>query len=234
LSKDLSQVQYGTQIDTQPFGFADEFADNPEPRVPVVLLLDTSGSMQGEPINNLNDGIRALKDELMADPLAHKRVEISIVTFGPVQQQNAFVTADTWQPPRLTCTGDTPMGSAIVEALRIVEDRKRQYQAAGASYYRPWIFMITDGAPTDDWHSAAQMLKEAATSRKVAFFAFAVEGADMATLRAISPREPQKLKGLKFRELFVWLSNSLGAVSRSSPTQERLALPPPSGSWLEL
>ncbi|MBO9633495.1 MAG: hypothetical protein J7578_10300, partial [Chitinophagaceae bacterium] len=66
-----------------PFG-SESFADNPEPRCPCVLLLDTSGSMSGKPIAQLNEGIQTLKKELLADPLASKRVEIAVVTFGPV------------------------------------------------------------------------------------------------------------------------------------------------------
>jgi uncharacterized protein YegL len=234
MSKDYSQQNYGTAPDTQPFGFAEEFMDNPEPRCPCVLLLDTSGSMQGNPIDQLNAGLQAFKSDLMADSLARKRVEISIVTFGPVQQHNQFQSAEIFVPPHLVCTGDTPMGAAIAEGLRIVEARKRDYQVAGVSYYRPWIFLITDGSPTDEWASAAAQLKEAVAARKLAFFAVGVQDANMATLGQISPRKPLALKGLMFRELFGWLSNSLGAVSRSSPSQEVLALPPPSSDWSQV
>jgi uncharacterized protein YegL len=234
MSKDFTQVTYGTSPDTQPFGFADDFADNPEPRCPCVLLLDTSGSMHGERIDQLNAGIAAFKQELMTDSLAVKRVEISIVTFGPVHQRNTFQTADVFHAPQLSTTGDTPMGAAILEALRIVEERKRDYQLAGVAYYRPWIFMITDGGPTDEWQTASRQLKEAVSAKKLAFFAVAVQGADIERLTQISPRKPLILKGLMFRELFSWLSNSLGAVSRSSPSQERLLLPPPSSDWSEL
>jgi Mg-chelatase subunit ChlD len=57
-----------------------EFAENPEPRCPCVLLLDTSGSMQGDPIKALNQGLQAFKDDLMRDPLASRRVELAVVT----------------------------------------------------------------------------------------------------------------------------------------------------------
>jgi uncharacterized protein YegL len=230
---DYTQKAYGTPS-TQPFGFADEFADNPEPRCPCVLLLDTSGSMQGEPIDQLNAGIATFKNELMQDSLAVKRVEVAIITFGPVQVQTRFTTADNFHPPHLHVTGDTPMGAAISEALRLIEERKRDYQLAGQTYYRPWIFMITDGGPTDEWQRAAQELRVAHDQKKVAFFSVAVQGADLDRLSQISPRKPLQLKGLMFRELFAWLSNSLGAVSRSSPGQATLALPPPSSEWSQL
>jgi uncharacterized protein YegL len=235
MTKDYTQVPYSDVPDTQPFGFADEFVENAEPRCPCVLLLDTSGSMHGDPINQLNAGLASFKEELMADSLAAKRVEVSIVTFGPVQVHNPFQTADAFQPATLSAGGDTPMGAAIAEAIRLVEERKRAYTAGGVSYYRPWIFLITDGGPTDAWQQAAAALRTAVDQRKLAFFAVAVEGADMNRLTQISPRKPLMLRGLRFRELFSWLSNSLGAVSRSSPKQEdTLMLPPPSSDWTRL
>jgi uncharacterized protein YegL len=190
--------------------------------------------MSGDPINQLNAGLASFKEELMADGLAVKRVEISVITFGPVQVHNSFQTADVFQPPILQANGDTPMGSAIAEALRLIEERKSEYTSAGVSHYRPWVFMITDGEPTDQWREAAAALRNGTEQKKLAFFAVAVEGANLARLAEISPRKPLMLKGLHFRELFRWLSNSLGAVSRSSPTQETLSLPPPSSDWSQL
>jgi len=210
-----------------------EFADNPEQRCPCLLLLDTSGSMDGDPIAELNEGIRAFKSELMADSLAAKRVEVAIVTFGPVRLAQDFVTAESFRPTSLSVTGDTPMGAAIVEGLEQVEQRKELYKQHGVPYNRPWVFLITDGAPTDSIHFAAQLVRDGVEKKKFAFFAVGVEGADMDTLAKISPRKPLKLQGLKFRELFQWLSSSLGSASRSSPTTETLALPPPS-DWAEL
>ncbi len=124
-----------------------EFADNPEPRCPCVLLLDTSKSMTGKPIQALNDGLLAFHDDLVKDPLARRRVEVAVVTFGgaPRVVQN-FVTVDDFPTPILSAGGATPMGGGIHQALDLLEARKAQYQAHGVSYYRPWVFLITDGA----------------------------------------------------------------------------------------
>jgi uncharacterized protein YegL len=217
--------------DQIPFAYPD-LVSNPEPRCPCLLLLDTSGSMSGRPIEELNQGLRVFKEELTSDDMAMQRVEVAVMTFGPVQIISDFQTADLFQPPTLAPTGDTPMGAAIPQGLEMLEARKNIYKQAGVSYYRPWVFLITDGAPTDSWQHAATMVRAGDSDERKAFsfFAVAVEGADMTKLTAIcSPnRPPVKLKGLSFRELFRWLSSSLGGVARSQPGQ-MVALPAPTG-----
>lgn len=196
---------------------------NPEPRCPCVLLLDISGSMSGTPIKELNDGLRVFQTNLLDDDVAMLRVEVSVITFGgSVAIPQDFVTADQFQPPELIASGDTPMGSAINVALDQLESRKQGYRSAGFSYYRPWIFLITDGAPTDGdiWRSAGKRVHEAEAAKHVAFFAVGVEGANMDVLRQITPRQPLELAGLNFREMFVWLSNSLSTASHAEPDEE--------------
>lgn len=236
-----------------------EFVDNPEPRCPCVLLLDTSGSMKDEkkvalglspvqrltndllptriirPIDELNAGLIAFRNELLSDELAVKRVEISLVTFGPVRRLTDFQSPDVFRPPQLTAEGDTPIGAAIEKAIELINERKIAYKQNGISYYRPWIFLISDGEPTDYWQRAADLVQAGERAKAFAFFAVGVEGAKFDILSRISMRQPLRLNGLRFRDMFMWLSASLSSVSRSIPGDE-LALKNPAApdGWASL
>jgi uncharacterized protein YegL len=240
-----------------------EFAENPEPRCPVVLVLDTSGSMQGTAINELNEGLRAFAAAIQADRLASLRVEVAVIAFGgkvraldvrgegdgeskeiaefnpfglairpkvnevPFDARQAFVTADQFMPPALDANGETPLGEAVSRALALLRERKEIYKQNGLDYFRPWIFTITDGRPTDrGWEAVAEQVRQEEARKGVIFYSVGVEGADLETLSRFSAsRPPLKLKGLAFNELFTWLSKSLSAIAHSRPG-EQTPLPP--------
>jgi uncharacterized protein YegL len=225
--------------------------DNRDPRVACVLLLDTSSSMairNGEsvplPIDQLNEGYEALREALSEDPLARKRTEIAVVTFGGTAQIAVpFTEGRDLKPSTFTAGGGTPMGAALDLGLDQILARKRTYKEAGLEYFRPWLFVITDGAPTDGdrFTSAATRLRGVEKQKGVTVFAVGVEGADMTTLAQLSAvRQPLMLDGLKFIEMFEWLSASMSVVSQSSPgasdkqianneQEEQNPLPSPAG-----
>jgi uncharacterized protein YegL len=211
-------------MDQKPFGdFGDSaaFVDNPEPRVASVLVLDVSGSMNGAPIAELNEGLRTYQQELLEDSLATKRVEVAIVTFGAtVETKLPFTEAGHFHPPHLEASGPTPMGEALNLAIDLVEDRKRLYRENGVMYYRPWIFLITDGDPTDDWRTVVPRVQSGEEQKSFMLFAVGTGDANFDTLKQIVTRKPLQLKGTRFRDLFKWLSNSQRSVSRSTPGED--------------
>ncbi|HEY9826015.1 MAG TPA: VWA domain-containing protein [Stenomitos sp.] len=207
-----------------------EFVENPENRCPVILLVDTSSSMAGAAIEALNEGLKTFREAILQDEQAALRVDVAVVSFGPVELIQDFVTIDQLIPPHLMAHGLTPMGEAINYALDLLETRKTTYRNNGIQYYRPWVFLITDGAPNpgSPWQIAAQRIRDAEQQRKLSFFAVGVQGADMNTLQQIAPpaRPPLMLNGLDFRSMFLWLSDSMVRVSTSTVGGDMVALPP--------
>jgi uncharacterized protein YegL len=207
-----------------------EFAENPEPRVPCVLLLDTSISMEGAPIKSLNAGLATFRSNLLEDPVAMKRVEIAIVTFDSTATVlQDFVTVGNFNAPSIsTLRPATCMCAGIDKALEVLQERKALYRQNGIAYYQPWLFVITDGQPTESANiieAASRRVKEEETNKKLAFFAIGVEGANMEILRSFSLRPPAKMAGLNFTSLFVWLSASMQRLS-ASKAGEKTSLPP--------
>ena len=202
--------------------------DNTSQRLPCVLVLDGSGSMSGQPINELNAGLKVLESELKNDPVAAQRVQLYIIRVGG--GDNAEVLCDwtdamDFVAPEVSANGRTPLGDGVTKALKAIEDQKRNYRAHQIPYNRPWLFIITDGSPTEhDWKRHADAAREAEKSGKVVIFAIGTNGADFICLEQFSTRKAMQLKGLAFKELFVWLSQSASVGSKAA-IDETMQLP---------
>lgn len=202
--------------------------DNPATRCPVMLLLDISGSMEGQPIEELNRGIRKFIDETQRDEIARFAVEFACVTFGGegAEVECPFTNLSDIRPeqvPDFQASGVTPMGEAMTLGLRQLAERKQYLKQQDIPYYQPWMVLMTDGAPTDDISPAADQIRQLAAARKISFFAVGIgDGVDMDMLTKICPdnRPPKRLAGLEFGAFFEWLSQSVGAVSRSQPGEK--------------
>ncbi|MDM8561134.1 VWA domain-containing protein [Candidatus Parabeggiatoa sp. HSG14] len=213
----------------------DELTENPTARVPVCLVLDTSSSMSGNPIKELNAGVSLFFDAIKEDEVARYSAEIAIVTFGmSVEKLLDFCSIDKQRVPTLKANGYTPMGEGVNFALDLLEQRKTEYSTVGVDYYQPWMVLMTDGQPTDDIIMASQRTKKLVENRKLTIFPIGIgPNADLTTLAKFSPREqPVRLKGLNFRAFFEWLSQSVAKTSQSMPG-EKVDLPPIQG-WATL
>ena len=201
-----------------------DLVDNPTARVPVCLCLDTSGSMVGAPISELNAGVKAFYDAIKDDEIALYAAEISIVTFGGgvnciedfsnIERQNIS--------HKLSATGGTPMGEAVNTALDLLEKRKQEYKDKGVDYFQPWLVLMTDGQPNGsmaELERAISRTNSLINSKNLTIFPIGIgSDADMDVLKRFSPkRKPLRLKGLKFREFFLWLSRSVSQTSQSIP-----------------
>lgn len=197
-----------------------ELVENPTPRIPICLVLDVSGSMAGAPIQELQEGVHAFFDAIRQDEIAQYSAEISIVTFGDSARKILdFIAIERQVVPELSIEGITNMGEGIILALDLLEARKTEYRNAGVDYYQPWMVLMTDGQPTDSIDIASRRINELVTAKKLTVFPIAIgEGANVTELSKLSPgRPPMKLKGLSFREFFLWLSRSVSRVSQSTP-----------------
>jgi uncharacterized protein YegL len=205
--------------------FGGEIAKNQEPRCLVVLVLDTSYSMDGGPIAELNKSLVDFTDGFKRDPISRKRVEVSIITFDSTVecvQEPAFV--DDFNPPVLSVRGTTKMVDGVRTAIKFVEARKDWYRINGLDYYRPHIVLITDGDPDSDQdlHGLSQEIKLGGQGKHFAFMPLGVQGANQFTLQQISQTEypPMPLKWEDFNKFFKWLSKSISSVSKSAQNQK--------------
>lgn len=200
----------------------DKFS-NRERRLACVVIADTSGSMSGEPIAELNRGLILLRDELLQDAVAKTRVEIAIVAFDSnVRVAQAFSSPMEMADSNLTAQGATHMGSGIARALDHLEEQHQIYRDKELDYYKPWAFLLTDGCPQgepeDRIAQAAARVRKLEAEKRLAFFAIGVGNADMDVLAKVTPRPPLVLKGHGFREFFHFVSTNCARRADSSPS----------------
>ena len=202
----------------------DELVDNPTARVPICLCLDTSGSMAGAPIYELNDGVNMFYSAIRDDDVAKYAADICITTFGSggAKLDQDFAGVENSQAPYFSAGGMTPMGEAVNIALDALERRKDEFKSSGVDYFQPWLVLMTDGAPNGDSRElerAIQRTVKAVNSKKLTVFPIGIgSDADLNVLQRFSPgRTPLKLKGLNFKKFFEWLSQSVSRTSQSSP-----------------
>lgn len=222
-------------MSTSPF--AVETPKNYEQKCLCVLVLDVSGSMQGAPIDALNQALRDFRAEVEEDFNASSRLEIGIVTFSDVidvVQEPTLVEGMAHH--ELKAAGLTYLVDGVRTAINMIKTRKSYYQETGQKYYRPWIVLFTDGAPDrgQDIEGLSAEIKEGVDRKNFMFYPIGVEGADMEILSKIAhpSAPPMKLQGLKFVEFFKWLSNSM-AIITSSKEGQNVQLPSPS-SWSQI
>lgn len=206
-----------------------DLVNNPTARVPVCLCLDISGSMSGVPIKELEQGVKAFFGELRDDDVAKYSAEVCVVTFGGPNDWEVvldFAGLENQPPlPRLTASGYTPMGEAVNLALDCLERRKQEYKDKGVDYFQPWLVLMTDGGPNGDekeFNRAVKRTVAAVNSKRLAVFPIGIgDDADMNELAKFSPtRTPLRLEGLRFKEFFQWLSQSVSRTSMSMPGED--------------
>lgn len=209
-----------------------DLIDNPSARCPVALVLDTSGSMDGSPIHELNAGAQLFIDDVQDNDLARWSVDLAVYTAGNQAQclQNFVGIEQVSGIAPMQASGTTPLGAAVTMALNDLEARKKSYRDNGVPYYQPWLVIISDGAPTDSWQDAAQRARHMAEQRKLVSLPIGVANADMRILSQFSNRPAIALQGLQFKEFFLWLSASMARVSASSSSDACVSLPSMS-SW---
>lgn len=189
-----------------------------EPHMACVLLLDTSGSMYGDAIDSLNRAINDFEEQTSMDELAQKRVDIAIIEFNDTARVvQDFTPLSQMQSVTLSASGCTAMGAGINLAIDKVKERNRFYNSMGTPCFKPWIFMITDGAPTDDIESARQRIideESKGTHGKLKFWAVGVPGYSKETLTSLTKR-CIALNEANFNGIFNWLSESMVTISVS-------------------
>lgn len=185
-------------------------------RLPVYLLLDCSGSMSGEPIEAVRQGLRMLVSDLRGDPQALETAYLSVITFASSAQQVCPLTElMMFQEPNLDASGSTSLGDALKLLEQCLDSEVRKSSATQKGDWKPLVFLMTDGQPTDNWEMAADSLKRKKVGNIIA--CAAGSGADSQILKRITEVvvEIHNLQPDSLRAFFKWVSSSIKTTSQS-------------------
>ena len=205
-------------------------ADTRRPTHVIVSVRTSPGRAgDGRSISWRSDAMPA--DLFGFDSVARLRVQVAVLWLGGEDEVDVLLDwtdAKDFTAPVVKARGRTPLGKAVRLALSKIEDQKGRYNQSGVAYNRPWVFVITDGEPTDhDWEQAAAECQQAEQARKAVVYGVAVGEGNLEKLaRFCNPeRRPLRLQGLEFKKLFVWLSRSTSSASRETPGQTKELAP---------
>ncbi|MFD9904873.1 hypothetical protein [Streptomyces sp. NPDC059063] len=223
-----------------PTAYADIDLGNNAQRLPLLLCLDISSSMAGEPIRLLNEALALWGREIQEDVGLSSSVEIALVTFGgpgigvwqgprllePHATGSPFVTAHQFQPPQLSASGVTLLTEAVETGMHLVAHRKAELRGSGLQYYRPQICLVTDGLPTDchgmatdTWRRLVPQLTTQQAAKRFRFYAFGIGGISergQQVLRELAPKYHATLQGFPFRDLLQTMSASASAEQQGA------------------
>lgn len=204
-------------------------------RLPVYLLLDTSGSMSGAPILAVNQGVSLLYNELINTPQAVETAWISVISFESQAKQLVPLTEiGSFNPPTLQAGGSTSLGQALDILGQALDREIAGNQGEKKGDYKPLVFLLTDGEPTDDWKSALQRLRGRTKNKPATIIAIGCGGgANMGVLQQIGDITLKMADATPdaIAQFFKWVSQSVQTASVSAAQGGggggQVAMPPP-------
>lgn len=203
-------------------------------RLPVYLVLDTSGSMTGAPISAVENGMQTLVAALRQDPHALETACLSVITFSETATQAVPLTdLAAFQPPALVASGTTSLGDALREVTECIQREVQQTSAETKGDWKPLVFIMTDGQPTDSWQNNLAAFNSARTGLVVA--CAAGPDADESVLKQITDNVVRldTADSATISAFFKWVSASISTTSKrvdlekSEASGELSELPPP-------
>jgi uncharacterized protein YegL len=202
-------------------------------KLPVYLLLDTSGSMHGEPIEAVRNGMQTLVSSLLQDPHALESAYLSVITFAETAAQVVPLTElAQFQMPVLTASGTTSMGAALSLLAERVQQEVAKTTVDQKGDWKPIVFMMTDGAATDDLAAGIAAIKAAKLGALIA--CAAGPAADTTQLQQLtdSVLRLDTADSNTIRAFFKWVSASIATTSQKVDLNKKetaglLDLPPP-------